>query len=671
MPVLTPTCPPPPAAGAQAPCAGWSSCRRCSCPTAPPTAAASPSSPPARASARRSSPSRTPGTPRCAGRPCWSPTTSTRSASCSAGCTSPRWSCSPPAAGPATAPRTSSAPRSWCGAPSAPPAWPCSPCRPAPAWPTSSPSGLADAAAVAGWAVVVDAPPLDRSDEGLLAARQCRETILVAATGPSRIADVDRAVQILHGAGATPAGIVVNRAPRHRRRRRPDRDRPRRRRAGAGASRPPVRRSTPSRPTAPTACRRSPPSGPTCPPPPVAEAAAPVLSLVVSTIGRPEEFARLVESVVATAPAGQVELVVVRPERRPVLRPVARGAGPATAVAGHDVRARGLAWDATPASRWSAAPLVLPRRRRLVPRGHAGPGAGRLRRPAGPGRRCAGQQQTLDGRPSMLRWPDRGVPVTRTNFMQTSIMSTMFFRRSLAGPGAAGSTRAWASARPGWYGAGEESDLLLRVLDDGGDVHYDPDLVVLQDEPRDEPDDAFVAKMLRYGCGNGHLWRKHRLPRWQLAWYSARKVVGAVVRAARGAAGPRPRRPRLPARHLGRVGRPPARATGRPGHGLVDRTRTRGRRPGGSPRRARWPCSSRSPCCSPGSSDDSTSGCSTAAPSRSPAARCCSSPSPPWSWPGWPPPPPSWRPSGRRRLVPVPGVVPGGCAAARAGRCSG
>ncbi|MEI4278301.1 hypothetical protein [Klenkia terrae] len=83
------------------------------------------------------------------------------------------------------------------------------------------PSGLADAAAGAGWAVVVDAPPLDRSDEGLLAARQCRETILVAATGPSRIADVDRAVQILHGAGATPAGIVVNKAPRHRRRRKP------------------------------------------------------------------------------------------------------------------------------------------------------------------------------------------------------------------------------------------------------------------------------------------------------------------------------------------------------------------------------------------------------------------------------------------------------------------
>jgi len=78
------------------------------------------------------------------------------------------------------------------------------------------PTGVVDAAAEAGWAVVVDAPPLDRSDEGLRAALQCRETVLVAAVGASRVDDVDRAVQILHGAGATPAGIVLNHAKRRR-----------------------------------------------------------------------------------------------------------------------------------------------------------------------------------------------------------------------------------------------------------------------------------------------------------------------------------------------------------------------------------------------------------------------------------------------------------------------
>ncbi len=145
----------------------------------------------------------------------------------------------------------------------------------------------------------------------------------------------------------------------------------------------------------------------------------------------------------------------------------------------------------------------------------------------------SGRQQTLDGRPSMLRWPERGGPVTRTNFMKTSIMSGMFFRRGrLDRVGRFDEGMGVGSA--GWYGAGEESDLLLRVLADGGQVRYDPGLVVLQDEPRDEADARFVAKMLRYGCGNGHLWRVHRLPRWLLAWYSARKAVGAAVRFTLG-----------------------------------------------------------------------------------------------------------------------------------------
>jgi hypothetical protein len=38
--------------------------------------------------------------------------------------------------------------------------------------------------------------------------------VLVAAAGASRIDDVDRGVQILHRAGATPAGIVLNNPPR-------------------------------------------------------------------------------------------------------------------------------------------------------------------------------------------------------------------------------------------------------------------------------------------------------------------------------------------------------------------------------------------------------------------------------------------------------------------------
>ena len=47
-------------------------------------------------------------------------------------------------------------------------------------------------------------------------------------------------------------------------------------------------------------------------------------------------------------------------------------------------------------------------------------------------------------------------------------------------------------------------------------------------------DDAFVRKMLSYGCGQGHLWRKRKLPRSLLGYYCARKLAAAAIRGARG-----------------------------------------------------------------------------------------------------------------------------------------
>lgn len=260
--------------------------------------------------------------------------------------------------------------------------------------------------------------------------------------------------------------------------------------------------------------------------------AAPALSLVVSTVGRPAEFDRLITSIQDTVPAHLVELVVcdqsddqscakLLAERDPAFRWRATTSGRGASVG----RNAGLVVATAPLvgfpddNCWFAEGTLSA----VVEAFAAEPGLAGL----------SGQQQTLDRRPSMLRWPTTGGPVTRTNFMKTSIMSTMFFRRSvLDRVGHFDEGMGVGSA--GWYGAGEESDLLLRVLADRGRVEYVPSLVVLQDEPRDTADAAFERKMLRYGCGNGHLWRLHRLPRWLLAWYSGRKVVGAVVRRARG-----------------------------------------------------------------------------------------------------------------------------------------
>lgn len=259
---------------------------------------------------------------------------------------------------------------------------------------------------------------------------------------------------------------------------------------------------------------------------------APALSLVVSTVGRAAAFRRLLQSLVESSAADRIELVLVDQSPGQVCAQVLAE------------RPWDLRWQATTSGlgasvgrnaglRLATAPILgFPDDNAWYPPQTITAALARFE--AGPHLAgVCGRQTTPDGRDSMLRWSEAQGPVTRRNFLRTSIASTMLFRR------------AWLD-RVGdfdvdlgvgthtWYGACEESDLLLRVLEAGGSVWYDPRIKVLQDEPRDDPDERFVAKMLSYGCGQGRLWRQHALPRWQLGWYCGRKLGAAVVRTAHG-----------------------------------------------------------------------------------------------------------------------------------------
>jgi len=259
---------------------------------------------------------------------------------------------------------------------------------------------------------------------------------------------------------------------------------------------------------------------------------APRISLVCTTVGRPVEFARLLASVEASDAVDAVELILVDQSADQATAAVlSQGERRVRVLA--TTSGRGASRGRNAGLRLATAPLVgFPDDNCWYPPGTLSkvlqifteePGLTVL----------SGRQTTLDGRPSMLRWLTSPRPVTRRNLHRTTIMSTMFFERA-AVDSAGGFDEGMGVGSEGWYGAGEESDLLLKILRSGQRAYYDPALVVFQDEPRDAADEAYVTKMLRYGCGMGHLWRLHRLPADQLLWYSARKLAAFAVRTVTG-----------------------------------------------------------------------------------------------------------------------------------------
>ncbi|BCI52104.1 hypothetical protein NIIDNTM18_13820 [Mycolicibacterium litorale] len=258
----------------------------------------------------------------------------------------------------------------------------------------------------------------------------------------------------------------------------------------------------------------------------------PLISLICSTIGRPEALRRLLTSVAAAELADRVEFILVDqsrtqscaalltefglpgPHRVTTSGPgVSTGRNAGTPLAGAPVVAYPDDNCWYPRDTFRSVIDLLERRLDLSG--------------------VTGMQVTEAGVPSMLRWLPDATTVTRRNFLRTSVSSTIFLRRD-ALPSLTPFDEGVGVGSPGRRGAGEESDLLLRLIAAGRTVEYQPQIRVFQDDDRDQMTPAYIEKMSKYGVGQGYLWRRHELPVSGLVYYSARKIAGAGLRAARG-----------------------------------------------------------------------------------------------------------------------------------------
>lgn len=140
-----------------------------------------------------------------------------------------------------------------------------------------------------------------------------------------------------------------------------------------------------------------------------------------------------------------------------------------------------------------------------------------------------GRAADLTGR-SSPSWPRTGGEVTRENLWTRAISFAIFLRASaVAAVGRFDEELGLASGRA--WSSGEETEYLVRAVDAGVRVEYDPELVVRHDEKAFSPA-ALRDAGAREGASVGYILRKHGYPRLTVARMLIRPAGGAALALA-------------------------------------------------------------------------------------------------------------------------------------------
>src|SRR5262249_38059519 len=124
------------------------------------------------------------------------------------------------------------------------------------------------------------------------------------------------------------------------------------------------------------------------------------------------------------------------------------------------------------------------------------------------------------GRPSSMQWDRSAGPIGRYSIWRRAISFGIFLRSSaVEAAGEFAEELGQGSGTP--WGSGEESDFLLRVLDAGLRVEYEPELFVGHESPAPTTSECDRRRGYEYGLGHGHVLRIHGYP----AWFAAYRIV--------------------------------------------------------------------------------------------------------------------------------------------------
>jgi glycosyltransferase involved in cell wall biosynthesis len=137
------------------------------------------------------------------------------------------------------------------------------------------------------------------------------------------------------------------------------------------------------------------------------------------------------------------------------------------------------------------------------------------------------------GRPSAARWSSAAGPVDRRNVWTRGVSISIFLRRRVVERVGGFDETLGIGAGTRW-GSGDETDYLLRALEQGFTLQYVPTVLVFHPQVRTDFSPAAVAAGRSYGMGMGRVLRKHGYPWWSAAYHVARAVGGAALALTQG-----------------------------------------------------------------------------------------------------------------------------------------
>jgi glycosyltransferase involved in cell wall biosynthesis len=144
-----------------------------------------------------------------------------------------------------------------------------------------------------------------------------------------------------------------------------------------------------------------------------------------------------------------------------------------------------------------------------------------------------GRSRDLEGKLTSCRWDSTAGEIRKYNIWRRAISPTIFLRSRITQNIGLFDTQLGLGTNTPWQ-CGEETDYLLRALDQGFKLYYSTALEIYHLEPTVTYSNQLMKRAQGYGSGYGYILRKHHYSLPFMAQQVIRPLVGSLLKILQG-----------------------------------------------------------------------------------------------------------------------------------------